>query len=232
MRSTSNAFIIQTLQNKDPMEYTVKELYKLSNKNICQRQIRRRCVKLQPQYPNLIKRTSNRMWLVDSQIANEVIKRKNNRIMDSILINLGKQNKFKGYNVLKETLDEIRQEFDTIEWKFFTGFRPLNRHDTHYLFNFIKTIADELERKTKSNISIFYAIEKDDKQLYHVHMTISGTDEVKSVYMKLFNFKFRELNFKPMIPEIFNNQYQSECYDYFSKEYFIDDNMRIGIIKQ
>lgn len=214
------------------MDYTVKQLHKLSNNTLCERQIRRRCNLLQSKYPDLIKRTTNRMWLVNQIVADEVVRRKNNRIIDSQIINLGKPNGSDTYSTLQKTLNEIRQEYDTIEWKFFTGFRPKHKHDINYLFNIIKSITDEIEKRTKTNISIFYAIEKDNKKVYHVHMTISGSDEVKIIFINLFNFKFKELNLRPLYPEPFNQNHQESCYKYFSKEYFVDDKMRIGIIKQ
>ena len=63
-------------------------------------------------------------------------------------------------------------------------------------------------------------------------MAISGTDEVKIIFNNLFNFKFKDLNLNPMEWEPFNQYHQDNYYKYFSKEYFIDDNMRIGINKQ
>jgi hypothetical protein len=211
------------------MDYTVKELYKLTNNTLCERQIRRRCNLLQPTYPEKIKRTSNRKWLVNDEVKDEVIQRKNNRLIDSHLINSGKQILNSEYLTLKETLDEIRQVYDTIEWNYFGGFRPKYNIGGDKLFTLINSLAKELKKRTKSSVTIFYAIEKDDKGIYHVHLALKGIEDLKKYYDNAFTYKFKNLNIKEeCIP--FKDNLNNECYKYFSKEYFVDKNMRIGIL--
>lgn len=213
------------------MDYTINELKQLPENSMSERQLRRRCKLLQSQYPDKIKRTSNRKWLIHEDIKDEVIQRKNQRIIDSLLINSGKHFLQSEYITLEETLNEIRQEYDKIEWMFFAGFRPKYNIGVNVLFNMINSLSKELKKRTKSNVTIFYAIEKDDKGIYHVHMAIKGSHDIKSIYNQIFMFKFNKLKVIPFIQD-YKNEHTEECYEYFSKEYYNDDKMRIGIIKK
>ena len=213
------------------MDYTIKELSQHPENTLCERQLRRRCSNLHPKYPNKIKRTSNRMWLISDEVSDEVIKRRNNRLMDSQLINSGKEILESEYLVLKETLDEIRQEYDKVEWMFFAGFRPKYNIGVPILFNMVKSIAEELKLRTKSNVVVFYAIEKSNDGIYHVHLALKGSISVKRVFPDILRYKFGKIVMLPMIKN-FDDEYQSECFRYLSKEYFVDVKMRIGIIKR
>lgn len=211
------------------MDYTIKELSQLPENSIGERHLRRRCQLLQPQYPDKIRRTSNRKWIVNDEVKDEVIQRKNNRLIDSHIINSGKQIGGAEYNVLKETLDEIRQEYDRIEWNYFGGFRPKYNIGGYKLFNLILSLTKELKKRTKSSLSVFYAIEKDNKGIYHVHLAMKGVEGLNKFYNNAFTYKFKNINIKEeCLP--FNNNLNDECYKYFSKEYFVDRNMRIGIL--
>ena len=211
------------------MDYTIKQLSKLTGNTLCERHLRRRCKELQSKFPDFIRRTSNRKWIVSEQAVSELIKRKNGRTLDSQIINSKKVFSGSEYDTLKSTLNQIRQRYDGVEWMYFAGFRPKYKYEVEILFSVVQNLINELNKRTKSNVSMFYAIEKDDMDVYHVHMAIKGSSEIEKHFLNTFKYKFNRLTVKPMIDE-FNSNYHDECYKYLSKEYFVDDKMRVGLL--
>ena len=62
-------------------------------------------------------------------------------------------------------------------------------------------------------------------------MAIKGSGSTKNFFNNILSYKFKKVSINSMIVD-FNDSFNDTCYNYFSKEYFADDKMRIGIIKQ